>query len=268
MNTIAPVSVIIPCYCCSGTIERAILSIIAQTFRPAEVLLVEDASPDATLEVIKILVDAFPGWLRLVHLPQNQGAANARNTGWSMATQPYIAFLDADDAWHPQKIEIQYRYLEAHPEVALCGHGHRALVNCELPNWNIAPLQSHLVGKSALLLSNKFVTPSVMLRQEIPQRFVAQQRHMEDHMLWLDIAFSGAILIRLDVELTAIYKPIYGAGGLSGNLWSMQGGEIGNYKRLYQLGNIGVIQFLLLVAFSLAKFLRRLVVYWLYLRWL
>src|SRR5438309_8195778 len=110
----APVSVIIPCYRCAATIERAMLSVAEQSVRPAEAILIDDASGDNTFAVMEKIRNKYGDWIRIVALPMNQGAAAARNAGWHAATQPYIAFLDADDAWHPRKIEIQYGYMQQH----------------------------------------------------------------------------------------------------------------------------------------------------------
>ena len=98
---------VVPCYRCAATIERAIASVAAQTQRPQEVILVDDASGDETLQQLYSLQSQYGEWIKVVALTTNVGAASARNAGWNVATQPYIAFLDSDDAWHPQKVAIQ-----------------------------------------------------------------------------------------------------------------------------------------------------------------
>lgn len=267
-NGVAPVSVVIPCYRCAATIARAIASIAQQTRKPAEVLLVDDASGDGTLEVLQELAQQHTGWIKVIALNNNQGAASARNAGWEAARQPYIAFLDADDAWHPNKIEIQYAYMSAHPEVMLSGHGHRVVRQAEvLPAWELAEWKVERVHKRALLLSNKFVTPSAMLRRDAKQRFVKGQRYMEDHMLWLELVCSGAVVTKLSAELAAIYKSPFGAAGLSAQLWPMEQSDLSNYARLYNIGCINLAEWLSLGLYSLLKYVRRLLIYWLHLRW-
>jgi glycosyltransferase involved in cell wall biosynthesis len=122
----ASVSVIIPCYRCAETVERALDSILRQTMRPSEILFVEDASADEgkTLDKLHQLVAAYDGKIdiQILCMDTNGGPGEARNFGWAHALQPYIAFLDADDAWHPHKIEIQYLWMKTHPDVALSCH--------------------------------------------------------------------------------------------------------------------------------------------------
>lgn len=264
----APVSVVIPCYRCARTIERAIASVAAQSLRPAEVILVDDASGDETRDVLKKLSQQFdPGWIKLIFLDQNVGAGSARNAGWAASSQPLIAFLDADDAWHFRKIEVQYGYMVAHPEVVLCGHGFRMLKQDELPEWPVTHAEGQTVSKWAMLLSNRFVTPSVMIKRDIGSRFIDGQRYMEDHMLWLRVVCSGVHVVKLPIALAAIYKDQFGATGLSSRLWLMERSDLGNYSRLHQDGCISRPQLVILLVYSLSKFLRRLVIYWGYLRW-
>jgi glycosyltransferase involved in cell wall biosynthesis len=262
----APVSVIIPCYRCTATLERAVLSIAAQSYVPAEVILVDDCSADDTTALMQRIAGQYaPGWIRIVLLDQNMGAASARNAGWAVATQAYIAFLDSDDAWHPEKIRIQFDYMQAHPDVVLCGHAHKILPTPAMPDWTLRIAGRHpkvkRITKWGLLLSNRFVTPSVMLKRDIPQRFEERQRYMEDHMLWLNIVCSGAPVDRLAIPLAAIYKRPYGQAGLSSQWWLMERGDLGNYRRLLLQSYITQLQFLGFAVYSVAKFLRRYVLY-------
>lgn len=264
----APVSVVIPCFRCAATIERAIDSVARQTQRPAELILVEDGSGDDTLMVLQALAAVDPDWIKIIALPENQGLANARNTGWAAATQPYIAFLDADDAWHAQKIEIQTAYMNAHTDVVLCGHQHKVIErSADLPDWQVGTWIVQHIPKWSWLLSNKFVAPSVMVRRDVKHRFVANRRYMEDHILWMEIVCSGQQVTKLSAELVAIYKKSFGISGLSANLWAMEQGELSNYQRLYEKNYINLAQYLALSGYSLLKFVRRLVIYWGWLRW-
>ncbi len=264
----APVSVIIPCFRCVATLDRAVASVALQTLRPAEVILVDDASGDGTRALLhKLQVQYGSDWIKLVLLVLNVGAASARNAGWAASTHPYIAFLDSDDAWHPQKIEIQYGYMQAHSDVAMSGHDFGLLESAELPRWSVTKAAPSIVRKWSMVLKNQFVTPSVMVRRNISQRFIDGQRHMEDHMLWMCVVCDGLCVAKLSCVLVAIYKESYGVSGLSSQIWLMARSDLSNYRRLFQGRYVNFFQFCLLVVFSALKLLRRLVIYFFYLRW-
>lgn len=256
---LAPVSVVMPCFNCGLTLQRAVTSILRQSTRPAEVILVDDGSSDNTWAVLTDLESTYPGWFKLIRLVKNQGAASARNAAWAVATQPYIAFLDADDAWHPEKIGIQLAYMKAHPDVVLCGHGHRTLSDVDtLPDWVLVHGLTEQVHKGSLLMGNRFVTPSVMLRRDIRQRFAEGKRHMEDRLLWLELVLDGSKAVRLEVDLVATYKKPYGATGLSSNIWQMTLADVYNYHVLHAAGRLSLWVTWLLMVFSILKFMRRL----------
>ena len=265
MTRAAPVSVVIPCYCCARTIGRAFSSVARQTLRPAEVILVNDGSVDETSGVLDTLKNKYGEWVRIVELPANVGAASARNAGWNVATQPYIAFLDSDDAWHPRKIEIQYEYMRDNPGVILSGHLCRQLQEgaANALQWAVELKNIHKVTWFGLLLRHQFVTPSVMLKKEIGFRFSEGNRYMEDHRLWLEIVGEPMLTVRLDVELAAVYKPVYGASGLSADLWNMEKAELANYHYFRDQGKIPRVQFIVLCCYSLTKFVKRLMVVYL-----
>lgn len=260
----AHVSVIIPCYRCSETIGRALASVATQTVLPTEVILVEDASPDHGLtlkalnEQARKYVDTFD--VKVIAFESNQGAANARNVGWDAASQPYIALLDADDAWHPQKIEIQYKFMQGNPEFVLSGHDAKIVADDSPSDWTLGDCDFKTVSKTSLLISNPFVTPSVMIKKDIALRFDPAKRYVDDHLLWLQIAFNGYKVAKLSPPLVSIYKPMFGASGLSSHLWAMEKSELDNYWILFHNKNIGFISVLLLSLYSLAKYLRRLII--------
>lgn len=256
----AAVSVVIPCFRCATTIDRAVTSVASQSMLPVELILVDDASDDDTLQTLRRLQDRFQvDWIKIIVQSKNSGAGSARNAGWDAARAEYIAFLDADDAWHPKKLEIQLHAMSAHPDAVLSGH--RSAISGELPepaSPGKAPIEP--ITFRQLLFANRFVTPSVMLKRSLPFRFRAGQRHMEDHLLWMQIAGSGAPIMRLNATLTTTFKPAYGAAGLSGNLWLMEKAECGNYMYLAETGAISRLGALALCVYSALKFFKRIAV--------
>ena len=229
-----------------------------QSIMPAELILVDDHSGDATWNALERLKAGYKlGWIKLIARAHNGGPGATRNTGWKAATQKYLAFLDADDAWHPRKIELQYGYMRENPEVAVCGHRSRRVRNPEHEHIEVLSPAPAMVSASAMLLGNRFVTPSVMLLRELPFRFAEDRRHMEDHLLWLQLVCAGHKVARLEAELAFLYKAPFGESGLSAELWRMETAELDNYRRLFRAGAISAPATLLLWAWSLAKFARR-----------
>lgn len=256
----AKVSVVVPCYNCSLTIHRAINSVLAQTQLPLEILLIDDKSTDKTLEIINQIAVLHPSVIKVIAIETNQGAANARNEGWAKAQQPYIAFLDADDAWHKEKIKTQYNFMMKNIDVMLSGHGHKIIKTNTPLSWDIASLGFNTIKKYKILLSNQFVTPSVMMKNNQQYSFNSTKRYMEDHLLWLTIAYDNHLIVKLNVDLAAVYKPQYGASGLSSNLWKMEKSELDNYMILYKQDKINMLLFGFTLVYSYAKYIRRLII--------
>lgn len=260
--TVAPVSVVIPCYRHAETLERAIASVAEQSARALELIVVNDGGCESIGNALKDLQIRYgANWLVVVTLPQNVGAGEARNAGWAVAKGEYVAFLDADDAWHPRKIEIQYGYMENHPDVAVCGHRHRQEIN--KADWNNYELTGHSydIKLTHLLLANRFITSSGMVRCNIEARFATKQRYMEDFRLWLTVAARGGRIVKLEDELACIYKAIFGESGLSADMLRMEIGEIQTYWAICRETHFMFPVVVLLVPYSLLKFLRRLIIH-------
>jgi len=218
----APVSVVVPCYRCGDTIGDAVASIAAQTRPPAEVLLVDDASGDDTLEALHRVAGAYPtGWVKVVAASPNGGPSRARNLGWQQAVQPYIAFLDADDTWAPDKLAWQMAELERDPRIALIAHRMKVAPRGATPEPVRGAVRTHVIGRRRLLLNNPFPTASVILRRDLPFRFNERFRRVEDFLLWAQIGFSGYRCVKLNQVLAYWHKPTFGAAGLSGDLDAM-----------------------------------------------
>jgi len=262
-NIQVPVSVIIPCYRCANTIVRAVESINNQTMKPIEVILVEDCSEDDTIKTLLNLQRTYSeNWIKVIELPKNSGPSTARNIGWETATQPYIAFLDADDSWHPQKIEIQYTWMRKHPNAILTGNKYKIIHQQDNPTHPmLIDIQNpKLVKDCHLLFSNRFSTSTVMLRSDINLHFNKAQKYSEDFLLWLKICLNKNSCYYFNNDLAFAYKSTFGEGGLSAQLWLIEKGELQNYQTVYKEGLINIFQFIFFSMFSFVKFLRRYIV--------
>ncbi len=104
------VSVVVPVYNGRQFIRRALRSAVEQTLRPMEIIVIDDGSTDETRKELESYAVRY-------QRQEHQGAGAARNLGVSLARGEWVAFLDADDVWHPDKLEIQWRHMENYPEV-------------------------------------------------------------------------------------------------------------------------------------------------------
>lgn len=107
------VSIITPAYNSSKFIEETIQSVLAQTYTDWELLITDDCSTDKTVEIVEKYVTR-DSRIKLFVLDQNSGAAAARNNSLARAQGKYIAFLDSDDLWLPQKLALQLSYMQEH----------------------------------------------------------------------------------------------------------------------------------------------------------
>ena len=147
------ISAIIPVYNGEKYLAEAIESVLAQSYRPLELIIVDDGSTDGSATIARSYKEAH------YICQSNMGVAAARNTGLASAGGEFIAFLDADDMWHPQKIQIQIEYLQKHPSIM---YTLSKINNFVEPGCNIHPekLQSILKNEQinlASLVSHKAV---------------------------------------------------------------------------------------------------------------
>jgi glycosyltransferase involved in cell wall biosynthesis len=257
MLELPSVSVVIPCWRCAGTIRRAVASVAAQSRRALEVILVDDASGDDTLTTLHALArEHEPGWIKVIGLAKNGGPGPARNAGWEAARGQYVAFLDADDGWHPRKLELHMRWLTAHPEVVLSGHRSTLMKEGEAPPPVGDADAARRVGVGAMLISNRFPTRSVVVRRDLAFRFQGR-RVTEDYLLWLEVVASGAPCYVLDAPLAFAFQPDFSPGGYSGRLWTHERRELAALAALRSRGALALPAWLLASAWSLCKYLRR-----------
>jgi glycosyltransferase involved in cell wall biosynthesis len=264
----APVSVIIPAYNAADTLDRALKSVFAQTLLPAEIIVVNDASTDGTLVTLECLLATKPVGIitKIISLSTNGGASNARNEGWLHASQIYLAFLDADDSWHPQKLEIQYEWMRTHPSIKICGH------KCQVEESSTTIRRTSIDANSIpirtmtqyrFVLGNPVSTPTVMLARDITHRFDPNKRYAEDYLLWAQIVQSHETLVFFDVVLTYLHKPKYGSSGLSAQLFEMERGEIDTLWQFYRSSKKRFHDFVLFIfsfILSILKFLYRVLI--------
>jgi glycosyltransferase involved in cell wall biosynthesis len=116
------VSVVIPLYNAEKYIKETIQSILNQTYKKLEIIVVDDGSKDGSATLVKQLQEQYPTSIRYIY-QQNQGVSAARNNGIEHAIGEYVAFLDSDDLWHETKIEKQMQSIRAtNMDACYCGY--------------------------------------------------------------------------------------------------------------------------------------------------
>jgi glycosyltransferase involved in cell wall biosynthesis len=253
----ATVSVVIPCFNSAATIERALRSVEHQTTKPHEVLVVDDASSDNTVSIIEQFARTSSLNIRVIKQSVNGGPSVARNTAWNVATSEFIAFLDADDQWHPQKLELQLGVMLANRTCVMSFHDHLFGSSEQFENLPFTPTTSQATLRN-YLLRNRSATPTVMLRTALTERFLNTKRYAEDYLLWMTIIGSHGSALHIHATLAHCSNPGFGGSGQSGKLWKMERSELSGFVSLLRSGAISPPTLVAVSIWSITKYLLRL----------
>ena len=203
------ISVIVPAYNAARTVGVAVDSVLAQSFGDLELLVIDDGSQDDTADVVAGRDDPR---LRCIRT-ENGGVSMARNRGLDLARGSYVAFLDADDAWRPAKLERQHSAMSARPDVGFC------FTSTELVDDELRPLGvQHAVDRpdftAALLLEGNIIAGSAsstlarMSAINQAGRFDPSLSLCADWDMWLRASVVTKVLA-LD-ETLALYRSLPG----------------------------------------------------------
>lgn len=183
------VSVIMPAYNVERFIEEAIRSVMDQTVEDWELLVLDDCSRDGTCAIVERLA-CEDDRIILIRNERNQGVARTRNKGMDLCRGRYVAFLDSDDVWHPEKLERQLALMrETGADFTYCSYavvderGKPAKADYLVPRCTDFPqlLKENVIGCSTVLLTAAVVRKN---------RFVVDFYH-EDYVLWLTLLKNG-----------------------------------------------------------------------------
>lgn len=180
------VTVLMPVYNSSLYIKEAIDSILNQTFRNFEFIIIDDSSTDNSVAIIKSYQDSR---IHLIEKPANTGYTNSLNLGLKLAKGKYIARMDSDDISLPDRVSKQVAFMDHHPEVGVCGtwietfgstSGVRKYKTC------------HEQIKIDLLFRSAFAHPSIMIRKAVLDQwnidYKAESEPAEDYELWVRLS--------------------------------------------------------------------------------
>jgi glycosyltransferase involved in cell wall biosynthesis len=191
------ISVIIPAYNAAAYIERALRSVLNQT-RPAdEIIVVDDGSSDNTADILK----KYQNQIISIRQP-NAGVSAARNTGIRAATGDWVAFLDADDEWLPEKLTKQCQFHQAHPEIKWssanyyrchCSKNHRRIEDLSNTPQGIAKDTFDDYFQAYLAMA-KGHTDTMLIRRDVLLEaglFFEPQKNIEDDDLWFRLGYMN-----------------------------------------------------------------------------
>jgi len=202
------VSIIMPAYNAERYVADAIRSVLAQTYKDWELVVVDDGSKDGTGEVVRGLA-ARDARIRYV-ARENGGQAAARNTGIRASRGPLVAFLDADDLWVEEKLELQLRALAETGADVLSSNGfvfEDDDTSVEAYELSTVPGRTEGAEMFRLLYAfNRIQIQSVLVRRELLAKvglFDEDRRYQncEDYDLWLSLAAAGALFYGMEEQL-------------------------------------------------------------------
>lgn len=224
------VTVIIPAYNAAELLPRTLESVIGQTYEAWVAIVVDDGSTDSTREVVEAFAKR-DSRIRLMALEKNHGAPAApRNYGVASASTDWVAFLDADDIWHPQKLVLQMSAIDRSKARFSCTAMQLFTDEAKIPHvhYGPAPLEERLTFaghriKGRIPASSVVVKTSLV--REIPFDEAPAYKAVEDYHCWLRILASGETCLKINIPLLS-YRVI--AGQISGSKFKM-------LRRMYNL---------------------------------
>lgn len=253
------ISVIIPMYNSEKTILKVLESVKNQTIGKNcfEIIIINDGSVDHSEILVEKFIDENPEMNIILINQSNKGVSAARNAGLKIAKGEYIALLDADDEWLPQKTERQLKYLKdkkLEVDFVSCRINHQNLFFPYISKNNLAK-----VSLSKLLIRSGIASPTVMFKKHVVSRtglFDESQKYAEDHNYWLKVSFHHNMFILNEVlVLAGNGKRTFGVSGLSANLKEMKRGFMKNLFDVYNANKINFFTYYLLMFFYELKYI-------------
>ncbi|MCA9388845.1 glycosyltransferase [Candidatus Berkelbacteria bacterium] len=156
------ISVIIPVFNSAETIAKALESVVKQTMQPAEIIVVDDGSTDQTARIVKSFQAKIP--IRY-HYQSNKRQAAARNLGASQAKGDWLAFLDSDDIWLPNKLAVQLEQLKKYPELDGVIGNYKIIEDGQSKKFVPDIIKGENFSPAVLLTANFFWLPVVLIKK-------------------------------------------------------------------------------------------------------
>jgi glycosyltransferase involved in cell wall biosynthesis len=189
LSHIPKISVVLPVYNAEFYLAQCIDSLLCQTFRDFELLIINDGSTDGSLSIMRRYSEV-DSRIRAINHSDNIGLISVLNQSVEQCSGKYVARMDADDWSEPERLQLQFDYLESHPKVGIVGSWIK-LFGEKDEIWHYRNNDSFI--KSLLLFkTNGFPHNSIMLRKTVVEKFNydSEFKHIEDTELWLRIMFQ------------------------------------------------------------------------------
>tara|TARA_B110000967_G_C18881183_1_gene561149 strand:+ start:281 stop:1075 length:795 start_codon:yes stop_codon:yes gene_type:complete len=215
------VTVIIPVFNGEESIKLTLASVASQTTPPFEVIVIDDGSDDNTTDVVESFIEAHPDLNIMLLSESHRGPSAARNSGIDAALGSWVAFLDSDDLWAPEKLEVIAEYQKREPDSNFLVHneihrsigGHDSIVDYSEGYRTDRPLTNQLFRK------NRFSTSAVVCKKTLLVEsggFDSSFPSGQDYELWLKI--SPKIKLLFVTEELGVY--VFRSGNISsGSSW-------------------------------------------------
>lgn len=253
------ISVVIPMYNAEKTIISAIFSVINQTKPVHEIIIVNDGSTDHSRKIVEDYISNYSQSTIKLMNKENGGVSSARNLGMKTATGNWIALLDSDDEWLPNKLERQHEIIDQNPFIDFLGTTRNGEFISRIL-WKKLNILTRITSKN-LLIRFVFVVPTIIFRREIINEvgyFDESQKYAEEGNYFIRIANKKkCYLLNESLVITGNGKAHFGESGLSGNILEMEKGELKNIKDSYKQNIINYPEYIFLCCFSILKFVRR-----------
>ena len=193
------ISIITPAYRAAKVIEDTIRSVQAQTFQNWELLIAEDCGPDNTRDVVRQW-QSSDSRVRLIELARNSGPAGARNAALNKARGRWLAFLDSDDMWLPQKLERQldFHQRKSGAKISFTGFRRISADGSKVGRYIGVPA---LLNYRNLLGNTAIATSTVLIDRAAAGEFQMRTTYYDDFACWLSLLKSGGVAIGLDEDL-------------------------------------------------------------------
>lgn len=200
------ISIVVPVYNAANYIEKTIEMVRKQTFSDWELLLIDDGSKDRSCEVIEALLKQQPdSRIRLIKKGRNEGAAKARNTGLDAAKGRYIAFLDADDVWFPEKLSKELGFMESQ-EAGFVFTAYEFGNEEAEGTGKVVRVPERLTYRQALSRTVIFTTTVLLDTEKIPKKLMYMPEvKSEDSATWWQILRAGYEARGFN-EVLAVYR--------------------------------------------------------------